>query len=85
MVRRFASMPSYHVYLSVVMASTINLLSSLQSKRYFICPIGFAFLTAVIPLAAGRIGYDEAQTYCWYTRKLDWKIFIMFSFHCSIN
>jgi hypothetical protein len=67
------------------MAIPFNLLISLQFLRYFICPIGFALLTAIIPLAAGRLGYDEAQTYCWYTRKLDWKLFIMFSFHCSMS
>ncbi|KAG2176499.1 hypothetical protein INT43_005739 [Umbelopsis isabellina] len=34
---------------------------------YFVCAIGFALLTAIIPLAAGKLGFDQAQTYCWYT------------------
>ncbi|KAH8548554.1 hypothetical protein BGW37DRAFT_178269 [Umbelopsis sp. PMI_123] len=36
-------------------------------KWYFICAIGLAFIAAIIPLASGRLGYDTAQTYCWYT------------------
>ncbi|KAI8583976.1 hypothetical protein K450DRAFT_220867 [Umbelopsis ramanniana AG] len=36
-------------------------------KWYYILSVGIAALTAVIPLAAHRLGLDPAQGYCWYS------------------
>ncbi|KAI8580247.1 hypothetical protein K450DRAFT_237537 [Umbelopsis ramanniana AG] len=58
-------------------------------KWYFICPIGLALITAIIPLAAGKLGYDEAQTYCWYTpsytaqtQDIEWATYIVLQLIC---
>jgi hypothetical protein len=37
--------------------------------RYYILSVGLAAVTGIIPLAAGRLGLDEAQGYCWFSRK----------------
>jgi len=36
-------------------------------KWYYILSIGAAAITAIIPLAAHRLGLDLAQGYCWYS------------------
>ncbi|KAJ2956856.1 hypothetical protein NQZ79_g7375 [Umbelopsis isabellina] len=35
-------------------------------KWYYILAIGAAAITAIIPLAAGRLGLDPAQGFCWF-------------------
>ncbi|OZJ01539.1 hypothetical protein BZG36_05553 [Bifiguratus adelaidae] len=35
-------------------------------KYYYIFAIGLSLLTAILPLAADRFGFDEAQQYCWF-------------------
>lgn len=35
-------------------------------KWYFILSIGLSLLSAAIPLAADRFGFDDAQQACWY-------------------
>ncbi|CAM0136880.1 unnamed protein product [Umbelopsis sp. WA50703] len=36
-------------------------------KWYYILSVGLAAVTGIIPLAAGRLGLDEAQGYCWFS------------------
>lgn len=55
--------------------SAITQLISYLPIRYYILSIGAAAITAIIPLAAGRLGLDPAQGYCWFNRMYSAKNF----------
>lgn len=63
-----------YLFLSVAIAFNLQylflhkkLFNPALEKWYYIFSIGLSLLSALIPLTAGRFGFDDAQQICWFT------------------